>query len=566
MYKNYVFEDISEALFHLMADVHDQGASVGSRGGSTKELTHVGITLRHPWRREILVPERKANLAAQIAETMWVLAGRNDVEFLSHYLPRAEQFSDDGEVWRGGYGPRLRSWTDDTETHKVDQLAEVVRLLKEDLGTRRAVMSIFDPMWDFQDSKDIPCNNWLSFLYRDGKLDLHVAIRSNDLMWGWSGINAFEWSSLLEIVAGLVGVDVGSLHFSITSLHLYEQHWGKALDIAGSAWLSVPGEPTFDISSIVTDNPVHAFDELVKEWFKIEEAIRTGGPTQMHTTVAIDNFPEPMLRGWLRVLQWWWYGDFRALEREDSLRLERAARVALQPPDRNPTILEFKQDGSAVFHGNLKAEDLQQAHGVVLEESELSPFLQYVLPLHREKEAAYGGSWKRRGEMLGIMANIARKVDRLGGGETADETSADTAIDLMVYLAKYYTWLQDHGVLDQKVPERAGRSDDPEYANRFLVDIERAYGRRNLSTIDVPELIEHLEVSFDDLETLVMGHMPERMLQVHAMTEEAYLLAAKMWNQERWRQSNSTRVWNPEQDEVDHEMSAPRVVRDEPQA
>lgn len=41
-----------------------------------------------------------------------------------------------------------------------------------------------------------------------------------------------------------------------------------------------------------------------------------------------------------------------------------------------------------------------------------------------------------------ILANIARKVDRIESGkDTPDETQADTAQDLMVYLAKYRSWL-----------------------------------------------------------------------------------------------------------------------------
>lgn len=71
-----------------------------------------------------------------------------------------------------------------------------------------------------------------------------------------------------------------------------------------------------------------------------------------------------------------------------------------------------------------------------------------IMSLHRQKDAAYGNSWKRRGEQISIMANIARKVDRLevianGANPSQDENTLDTAIDLYVYALKYITYLAD---------------------------------------------------------------------------------------------------------------------------
>ena len=72
----------------------------------------------------------------------------------------------------------------------------------------------------------------------------------------------------------------------------------------------------------------------------------------------------------------------------------------------------------------------------------MTEFIAYVAQLHTEKHNVYGDSWKRRGEAVAILANIARKVDRLGVAGAGD-TSADTAVDLLVYLAKYRLWLHD---------------------------------------------------------------------------------------------------------------------------
>jgi hypothetical protein len=78
----------------------------------------------------------------------------------------------------------------------------------------------------------------------------------------------------------------------------------------------------------------------------------------------------------------------------------------------------------------------------------LDAFRDAVRWLHQAKDAAYGNAWKKRGEVLSILANVARKVDRLeyaleGASASKDETLLDTAVDLVVYVLKYQTFLAD---------------------------------------------------------------------------------------------------------------------------
>lgn len=471
MNRNFIFNDVNEALPQLMGELLVHGDEFGSRAGRTKELMHVGITLNQPWRRELVLSDRKANVAAQIVETMWVLSGRNDIATLTPYLPRATDFSDDGATWRAGYGPRLRSWYGEGRT--TDQLDYVVNTLRSSPGSRQAVMSIWDPSVDTTPGKDIACNNWLSFSSRLGKLDLHVAIRSNDAMWGWSGINAFEWSALLEIVAGLCGLQVGKLHFSITSFHLYDQHWAKAQRIANNqqSWL-FDDSPRFKAQGMDT---IARFDDLASHWWAIEEDIREGRANQME----VDAFPEPMLRSWLRVLQWYWSDNDAFLSELRHTRLAGAALVGVKPAGSpKPTVREpAPEDG----------------------------FVHMVSTLHRQKHEAYGDSWKRRGEYM-ILANIARKVDRLeGGGETDDETQADTAIDLLVYLLKYRAWL-------------AGLPGGPE-------DVDA--GLEQLSNLAL--------VSYDPTHELInlfemLGDATQKASLVAEMLPKAYALARSRWS------------------------------------
>lgn len=59
-----------------------------------------------------------------------------------------------------------------------------------------------------------------------------------------------------------------------------------------------------------------------------------------------------------------------------------------------------------------------------------------IRQLHHEKNTAYRDAWKKRGEVISILANIARKIDRLtyvlnGAPSTRDESLKDTVVDLL---------------------------------------------------------------------------------------------------------------------------------------
>ena len=489
------------ALPVLMSRVLN-GHVVNSRVGRTRELMHTTIVLGNPRQREILHPERKALYPAQIAETMWILAGRNDVWWLSHYLPRASEFSDDGKVWRGGYGPRLRT-----------PLLGVIELLKKDPDTRRAVINIYDSREDLGvDSKDIPCNTLLHFIRNEtGCLDLVVMVRSNDLMWGWSGINAFEWSAVLEIVAHYAGMELGCLVFHQSSLHLYERSWAKAERIAGRIAereeIPSPDEwsPEFNADGA-------KLSILIHEWFRIEGLIRDG--SKLTSAAEITSFPEPLMRSWLWVLWSWWFG-----------------KVA-EP-----------------IEGTAQETALVQSPGWTKRKSSPAPkyqeLLDFMTKLHAEKDAAYVDSWCRRGELFSILPNIARKVDRLGKSDS-QETALDTAVDLVLYLAKYQAeWRSDtHGEphlravaanLGEVIPFGEPCS-DPE------------------------EVIATIRLVFESLLSLkeTKDSSPgNASVMVRSLLERAAELARYEWDKRQaeiaemkhqlWKDGNATRKWSPEQ-------------------
>lgn len=435
MNEKYTFPTVSEALPFISSRLLDTGGDVGSRNGRVKEFLNSQIVITDPRRREVLTVNRKANVYAQIAETMWVLSGRNDVEWLSAYLPRAVNYSDDGETWRGGYGPRLRSWPNAFggvsipisgpmtigAPSYIDQLGHVVETLREDRLSRRAVISIYDPKQDIPAGKDVPCNDFIQFLSRYGSLHMTVTVRSNDLMWGWSGINAFEWSVLQEIVANLLGIDVGTITFNIGSLHLYDQHWSRAENLSYEP-CNLPFTP-FRIPAGMP-RTVESVDALINQWFEWEKSCRKGEVTPD----GLHNFHEPLFRTWAAAIAYYWTRERHWLTHTAGTRLavamQRTPASVLPQPVVASHSVPVAQGHSTALHDRTRA------------------FYNYVASLHTAKDKSYGDSWKKRGEKTSILANMARKVDRLGVGDEFD-TAADTVTDLFVYAVKYLGWIDD---------------------------------------------------------------------------------------------------------------------------
>jgi len=423
-----VYRNAADAFCGQLSRIMHRGSLVDPRRKVTRELVGESFTIYAPLERFIIVPHRENNPFATVAESIWVLSGRNDIGFLLPYLHRAAEFSDDGTTWRAAYGPRLRDW------NGVDQRKAVVDLLAEDPSSRRGVMAIFDPDQDFVESKDIPCNNWLHWMVRDGSLDLSVAVRSNDIVWGFSGINTFEWSMLQECMAHWLGVAVGRQHWLVSSMHIYEHHWEKAEKILAS-WASFSGIYASARRRIAFGTELEQFDTVLQTWFELEDRVRTDPNTV--TDVMLSECADPLLHAFLVMLHAYWLA-------ESGSGLGSALRVLA--PLEGTDIHAAATFWLRAHHTS--EQEAQQVAGVSLDGDAWSCGLNAsIAKLHSEKDAAYRDSWKKRGELISILANIARKIDRLtnvlAGAPEGAEPLYETAVDAFVYCLKYRTYLLD---------------------------------------------------------------------------------------------------------------------------
>lgn len=210
--------NVHELLPRALDSLFKNGVRRNSRNGPVLQLPGPSlICYECPQERVMFWPERDANPFFHLAEAMWMLAGREDVAYPAQFVKRISEYSDDGERFRGAYGFRWRHY------FMGDQLTVIAERLKANPDCRRQVLTMWDGSLDlrYQSSKDLPCNTHIYFSVSEGRLDMTVCNRSNDVVWGCLGANAVHMSVLQEYMAGLIGVEVGKYHQFSNNLHGY---------------------------------------------------------------------------------------------------------------------------------------------------------------------------------------------------------------------------------------------------------------------------------------------------------------------------------------------------------
>lgn len=278
MPKIMVADNVSELNRSALSWLDNIGKRVESRNGPAVFMPRAEFILTNPRNRYLDIPERKSNIFQIMAETFWIMSGDDKVKpFLEFFLPRAVDFSDDGETWRGGYGPRIFKGLNGGQFD--DALGA---FLNDGVNTRRAVISIYNPDLDssgglFQNygltsTKDLPCNDFIQFWGDETDMSIHMEVyqRSGDLFWGTGSINLHEFSFLHELfVASLnshgCNFKLGSYRHLTANLHFYPEKIGNqaenmlksnklpALKVTGNIEF---GEPVI--------NPCDFFEDLVK--------------------------------------------------------------------------------------------------------------------------------------------------------------------------------------------------------------------------------------------------------------------------------------------------------------
>jgi hypothetical protein len=216
--------NVNLALYAGLEYLHQHGVPHDTRNGPALVAPGPVSTLyTHPQRRVLFSALRDANPFFHLVEAMWILGGRNDVRSLVMFNKQMANYSDDGVTFHGAYGYRLR------KTQGFDQIARAINLMRNEPGSRQIALQIWDAKLDLgAKSKDIPCNDFIFLrMQKDPThvlgyaLDITVANRSNDVIWGAYGANAVQFSFLQEYLASHLGVGVGQYVQMSNNYHVY---------------------------------------------------------------------------------------------------------------------------------------------------------------------------------------------------------------------------------------------------------------------------------------------------------------------------------------------------------
>ena len=225
---------------HLLDAEHTRAVS---RAGDVLEYPGPVTTVyTKPMECVLWDPVRDCSPWLHLFESMWMLAGRHDVEYLNQVSKHIGQFVDDGSgTQHGAYGYRWRHW------FGIDQLDHAVRQLQADPMSRRVVLQMWSPLGDTvsmqgaggPQSPDVPCNLSVTFSLRTGRLDMVVFCRSNDIVFGCYGANAVHFSFLLQYIAARLAVPVGTYHQISVNWHAYDKVWKAKVSLDSAADWSV---------------------------------------------------------------------------------------------------------------------------------------------------------------------------------------------------------------------------------------------------------------------------------------------------------------------------------------
>lgn len=174
-------------------------------------------TYDYPRERVLFDPDRDCNPVFHLMEAIWMLAGRNDVDFLLPFNARYVDYAEPNGVVHGAYGHR---WI---EAFGQNQITTIVEILRRDRNSRQAVLQMWDCDLDLgqDDKRDRPCNTHAYFDLRGGVLNMTVCCRSNDMVWGAYGANVVHFSMLQEVIAHALGVHMGKYTQMSNNAHVY---------------------------------------------------------------------------------------------------------------------------------------------------------------------------------------------------------------------------------------------------------------------------------------------------------------------------------------------------------
>ncbi len=157
-----------------------------------------------------------------VHELLWFLKGDTNIGYLqANKVSIWNEWADANGNLGPIYGYQWRSWPAPNGA-TIDQIAEVIRQLRETPDSRRMIVSAWNPGMIDQMALP-PCHALFQFYVADGRLSCQLYQRSADIFLGVP-FNIASYALLTHMMAQVVGLQVGEFIWTGGDCHLYDNH------------------------------------------------------------------------------------------------------------------------------------------------------------------------------------------------------------------------------------------------------------------------------------------------------------------------------------------------------
>lgn len=165
---------------------------------------------------------KKLHLRSIIHELLWFLKGDTNISYLhENKVSIWDEWADENGNLGPVYGHQWRSWaTADGRT--IDQITEVVKMIKEKPDSRRMMVSAWNP-GDVDKMALPPCHVLFQFYVANGRLSCQLYQRSADIFLGVP-FNIASYAMLTMMMAQVTGLKPGEFIHTFGDAHIYMNH------------------------------------------------------------------------------------------------------------------------------------------------------------------------------------------------------------------------------------------------------------------------------------------------------------------------------------------------------
>ena len=246
----------------LMQRILKEGVEKRDRTG-TGTLSVFGHQMRFDLSEGFpLTTTKKLHLKSIVHELLWFLKGDTNIKYLNDHGVRIwDEWADENGDLGPVYGSQWRSWPDG-KGGTIDQIANVVEMIKRNPDSRRLIVSAWNPA-EVDKMALPPCHCLFQFYVANGKLSCQLYQRSADVFLGVP-FNIASYALLTMMVAQVTGLKPGDFVHSLGDAHLYSNHLEQA-----RLQLTRPTRPlpTMKINPVVKDIFSFRFEDFTLEGY-----------------------------------------------------------------------------------------------------------------------------------------------------------------------------------------------------------------------------------------------------------------------------------------------------------